>query len=259
MEMPVHIEALCGRTVGEVVAEDYRRAEVFKRYGIDFCCGGDRPVKEAAAEKGVSCDELMRSLAEAELRPLTSGGGYEQPDVRAWPPDFLASYIVNVHHRYVSDRVPLLRELTRTVARVHGHSHPEVMRVADLFEELATELAEHTEKEEQMLFPYIEALCAASKSDGRLPENAPEESGWIEALEDDHDHAGALLKAIRTLTHDFEVPAHACNTYRMTYAELEAFEADLHRHVHLENNVLFPAAEKLRQDLQDRAPRTVAS
>lgn len=259
MEIPQHITELCRRSVGEVVAEDYRRAEVFKRFGIDFCCGGNRPVEEAAHEKGVQCDQLLVALAEAETLPLGTARGFDQPDVRGWPPDFLANYIVNVHHRYVRDRVPLIRELTRTVARVHGSTQPELVRISEVFDELATELQEHADKEERDLFPFIEALYESTRNGGDLPEDAPDEEAWIEVFEDEHDHAGALMREIRTLTHDFEVPSHACNTYRMTYAELEAFETDLHRHVHLENNVLFPAADQLRRNLQEKASQPSAS
>jgi regulator of cell morphogenesis and NO signaling len=240
-------QSICERSVGELVAEDYRRADVFKRYGIDFCCGGNRTVRDAGAEKGIDCDELAGALAEAEQASLPTATGAPAPDVRAWPPDFLAAYITNVHHRYVRDRIPRIRELTRTIARVHGSAHPETHDIVDLFDELSTELLAHTEREERQLFPYIEALAGTSREAATAPvPTAPQEAAWIEALEDEHDHAGGLLRALRKVTNDYQVPASACNTYRITYAELEAFEADLHRHVHLENNVLFPAAARMR-------------
>lgn len=259
MEISEHIKGLCSKTVGEVVAEDYRRADVFKRYGIDFCCGGDRPVSEASAEKGISCDDLLQALAKVDAEPIASRT-FDQPDVRSWPPDFLASYIVNVHHQYVREHAPRLRELTQTVARVHGAQQPEAIQIAQLFHQLADELEEHTAKEEQALFPFVSALYAASQNGSSVPEDlVPDEASWVEVLEDDHDSAGALLRAIRKLSNDFQLPDGACNTYRIAYAELEAFETDLHRHVHLENNVLFPAAERLRQECDQCRPRVLAS
>lgn len=252
MKIPQHIVDLCHRPVGDVVADDYRRADVFKAFGIDFCCGGHRSVHEAAEAQGVVCDDLMRALAEVEQ--ALSEPAPDHLDARSWEPDFLASYIVNVHHRYVREHGPRLRELTRTVARVHGDTNPETVQVADRFDELARELEEHTEEEERELFPYIEALCAAARGEGLRPRRPDGSLGApIEALEHDHDRAGALLREIRALSGGFDVPDDACATFRTAYAELERFEADLHRHVHLENNVLFPAALRMERELAQPA------
>ena len=246
MEITQRILDLCNRTVGDVVAEDYRRADVFKKYGIDFCCGGNKTVKEACEAEGIACDEIMQALAAAEQDPLQPN----HANVRSWEPDFLASYIVNVHHRYVREHGPILRELTQTVANVHGDTNPESVQIAGLVDSLVQELEEHAEKEEKELFPYVEALCAASRGEAPLPRLPAEAAADpIEALEHEHDRAGALMHEIRTLSGGFQVPEAACNTFQVTYAKLEQFEADLHRHVHLENNVLFPAAEQLEQKL----------
>lgn len=240
---------VCHRSVGEAVAEDYRRADVFKRFGIDFCCGGDRIVADACAEKGIACEEMLEALIEAEAAPLAEASTPAHVDVRSWSPAFLTSYIVNVHHQYVRERIPVLRELTQTVARVHGETNPEAVQIARLFDDLAHELGEHTDREEVELFPYIARLCdrfeqdtgAADPDPVRVPETVSELMG-------DHDHAGALLREIRSLSRDFTLPANACTTYRMTYAGLEEFETDLHRHVHLENNVLFPAVRRMHEE-----------
>lgn len=231
---------LCDRTVGDVVAEDYRRADAFRRYGIDFCCGGNRTVRAAAAEKGVDCDALLHALAAAEREPARA----DHADPRAWEPDFLATYIVNVHHRYVRRSLPMLRELTQTVARVHGGTHAATVRIAELTEEVAQELTAHMEKEETVLFPHIERLCEARRTGTAAPTGAPA-GAPIEMMEEEHDHAGMLLRQIHTLSDGFTAPAEACTTWRMAYERLEAFEADLHRHVHLENNILFPAALRM--------------
>lgn len=260
METASNTGELCHRTVGEVVAEDYRRADVFKAFGIDYCCGGDRTVSEACSARGVACDEVMEALEAAEQAPIASGRAADMPDVRNWPPDFLASYIVNVHHRYVREHAPRLLELTQTVARVHGKTNPEAVQIANLFAELATELEEHTGKEEGILFPYISATFAASRGEAPPPDpTTVDQDSWVEALEDEHDNAGAILRTIRTLSRNFVLPETACNTYRMAYAGLEAFEADLHRHIHLENNVLFPVAARLRGELSIQSPRVLSS
>ena len=245
MEITQRIIDLCSRAVGDVVAEDYRRADVFERYGIDFCCGGDRTVKEACEAAGIACDDMLVALAAAEedeLRP-------NHADVRSWEPDFLASYIVNVHHRYVREHGPILRELVQTVACVHGDANPETVQIADLVEELTQELEEHAGKEERELFPHVEALCAASRGEAPVPREAAGAAESTEVLEHEHDRAGLLMHEIRRLSGDFQVPEDGCNTFHVAYAKLAQFEADLHRHVHLENNVLFPAAKRMEQEL----------
>lgn len=253
MEITKDILDLCSRPVGDVVAEDYRRARVFAQYGIDFCCGGDKTVRAASEAKGIDCNTILQSLAAAEAAPVEA----RQPahlDVRGWEPDFLASYIVNVHHRYVREQAPRLRELTQTIARVHGETNPETIRIAALTDELTCELEAHALEEERGLFPYVTALCAARRG-AAPPAHAAEGeiADPIATLEHEHDQAGALMREIRTLSGGFRVPENACNTFRIAYAELEAFEADLHRHVHLENNILFPAAAQMAQALAQPA------
>lgn len=246
MDITEDIMDLCSRTLGDIVAEDYRRAGVFEKYGIDFCCGGGKTVKEACDARGIACDEVMRALAATEQEPSRSS----HVDVRSWEPDFLATYIVKVHHQFVRERLQPLRELTRTVARVHNGTNPETAEIADLVDEVALELEQHMDAEEQVLFPYIERLCAASKT-GVPVASAQFDSVHepVRMLEEEHDRAGAIMHKIRAFSGDYTLPEEACNTYRVAYARLAEFEADLHRHVHLENNVLFPAAMRLEQEL----------
>ncbi len=233
---------LSQRSVGEIVAEDYRRAGVLKRYGIDFCCGGGRTLQAACEKRGVALGEIEQALAMADDRSGTAAPARAE----TWSPDFLADYIVNVHHAYVRENIPVLRAFTEKVARVHGGTHPETVEIAGLFDELATELEDHLEDEEGALFPYVRDLVAARR-EGREPERPTFGSigASIEELEREHEHAGALLREIRRLSSDFTPPEHACATFRAAYAKLEEFEDDLHLHVHLENNVLFPKAAAL--------------
>lgn len=230
------------RTVGEIVAEDYRRAGVLKWYGIDFCCGGDRTLEAACEQRGVALGEVAQALAQADRQ----GTATAPARATSWAPDFLADYVVNVHHAYVRESLPVLRAFTEKVARVHGGTSPETVEIAGLVAELAAELGPHLDDEERVLFPYVRDLVAARR-EGREPERPAFGSvgASIEELEREHEHAGALLREIRRLSADFTPPEHACATFRAAYAKLEEFEDDLHLHVHLENNVLFPKVAAL--------------
>lgn len=254
MEIATMNTELCHRTVGELAAEDYRRAEVFRKYGIDFCCGGDKSLRDACDEQEISCEEISAALAAAEKQADDTIESHL--DMRNWEPDFLASYIVNIHHRYVRERTPTLRDLTQTCANVHGSTHPEFVRVARITSELLEELAEHMQKEEEEYFPYVARLCAAVRKKGRAPES---EADAVRVLEHEHDRAGDLMKAIRALTNGFDTTVAPCNTARFTFTELEKFEADLFRHVHLENNILFPTAIRLAQQSEASSTSTGTS
>ncbi len=228
------------RTVGEVVAEDYARAAVFKRLGIDFCCGGDRSVQRACQQAGVGLEELEDALAAAD--PAVR----RWPDPEGWDPAFLARYIVEVHHRYVRESLPVLRQFAQKVERVHGRTRPELGAIREKVSELAEELERHLEDEETEVFPLIAVLVDARQAGSRAMPADPE--ALLVALEDDHERAGTLMRELRELSDDFTPPETACNTYRALYAKLDEFEEDLHRHVHLENNVLFPRARALCRD-----------
>ncbi len=220
------------RTVGDVVAEDYRRASVFKQFGIDFCCGGGRSVVAACEKAGADPVALAEALAEA------GRGRAASTDEGLLELDALVEHIVTRHHRYVRESTPVLHDFAAKVARVHGERHPELLEIRDLLGELLADLERHMAEEEESLFPRIAVLSRSAP--------APSPGGDIQTatlpLEDDHARAGELMDRIRSLSGDFTPPADGCNTYRATYAKLEEFEEDLHRHVHLENNVLFPRA-----------------
>ncbi len=215
-----------------MVAEDYARAAVFKRLGIDFCCGGSRTVGAACEQAGVQVENLEEALAGADRKAR------DWPDPRGWDAAFLANYIVEVHHRYVRETLPVLVQFAHKVARVHGDRQPELHRIRDLVEELAVEMDLHMADEEQNVFPRIAALVASQK-DGNSASGG-ELHDPIAALEHDHDHAGDLMRQLRELSDGYAPPVMACATYRATYAKLSELEDDLHRHVHLENDVLLP-------------------
>jgi len=223
------------RTVGEVVAEDFARAAVFAEFGIDFCCGGDRPLAQACAEAGVAPDALRKALA------AVGPADPSRPDPRGWSLGRLANHIEQVHHAYVRRTLPRLRQWTAKISEVHGRRHPELLEIERLVGQLGEELHAHMSDEETRLFPQVATLDARAESGGSDPAAAGA-GVLVEALEDDHERAGDLTRRIRTLANDFVPPADACSTYAATYTLLQEFEADLHRHVHLENNILFPQA-----------------
>ena len=236
------------KTIAELVVEDYRRADVFKRYGIDFCCGGGRPLAAVCEKRGLDIDAVKADLVAAGSTPDAP----VHPE--RWAPEFLVDYVVSEHHSYVNESLPVMREYLDKVARVHGHANPEVVEIAGLFGEVATEMSQHMMKEERVLFPYIKELAAAGRDHRTVnPAGFGSVRNPIGMMEHEHEHAGSLMRQIRELSSDFVPPEHACNTYRVAFAKLEEFEADLHRHVHLENNILFPKAIALEREASPAA------
>lgn len=230
-------------TIGEMVVEDYRKAEVFRKFGLDYCCGGKKSLEDACQKKGIDPLAVQRELDQVGA----SGAGPEQ-DFDAWPLDTLAGHIVDRHHQYVAGALPMLYELTAKVARVHGERHPELIQIAWYFNAIAQELQLHMQKEEMVLFPVIRQMAAAQHNDAPMPKPA---FGSIEnpirMMESEHESAGGAMEAIRLLSSDYTPPTDACTSYRVLYAKLQEFEQDLHQHVHLENNILFPKAIELEQ------------
>jgi regulator of cell morphogenesis and NO signaling len=231
--------------IGEMVAEDFRKAEVFRSFGIDFCCNGKLTLEKACEKKGLSQATVRLALSQAIDRDQTNSIDY-----KAWELDFLADYIVEKHHAYVHDSHTILFELSQKVARVHGTHHPEVIEIAKLYLEVAEELNLHMQKEEQVLFPYIKSLVQA-KRQGFPIERPPFGSiaNPIQMMEDEHIMAGGIMDKIKELSQQFTPPEGACNSFRVLYGKLNEYELDLHHHIHLENNILFHGALELEQEL----------
>ncbi|HZN68222.1 MAG TPA: iron-sulfur cluster repair di-iron protein [Tepidisphaeraceae bacterium] len=220
-------------TVGQLVVERPSRARVFERFGIDYCCGGRKPLEQACRDRHVDPQLVLE-----ELRKHDARRGPER-DWAALGLTRLADHIEQTHHDYLRQELPRLDFLTRKVAAVHGEHHPELVRLRDVFLAFKAELLNHMQKEELVLFPLCRRL-----ENGEAPAGLGE--AWLQrpldVLTHEHDDAGAALAEMRRLTNDFEPPADACNTYRALFDSLKELEADMHQHVHLENNVLFPAA-----------------
>jgi regulator of cell morphogenesis and NO signaling len=238
------METLEQITIGEYVAKDFRTAALFSKYGIDFCCNGNRSIEEACQKKAVNPAVLLQEIETVLLSKSDSGIDYN-----AWPIDLLADYIEKTHHRYVSEKTPILLQFLAKLSRVHGASHPELILINELFQGCAEELAQHMKKEELILFPFIKKMVHATLSDEliELPHFETIQNP-IAMMMHEHDAEGVRFRKISELSNNYTPPADGCNTYKVTFAMLEEFEQDLHKHIHLENNILFPKAAKLEKE-----------
>ena len=231
------------KEIGQFVAEDFRTAAIFSKYKIDFCCNGNRTVAEACEKKGLDSSKIMD-----EINQILNAKTGETIDYKSWPLDLLAEYIEKKHHRYVEEKIPVIRQFLDKLCRVHGQRHPELHKINELFTASAGELASHMKKEELILFPFVKKMVKAKLENGSV--QAPQ-FGTVEnpisMMKHEHDNEGERFRQIAELTDNYNPPADACNTYKVTFAMLDEFEKDLHLHIHLENNILFPKAIKLEQ------------
>jgi regulator of cell morphogenesis and NO signaling len=224
------------KTIGKIVADDYRAAKVFQKYKIDFCCGGNLLLQEACRNQGIEPDAIIAGLAALQRQPTDHSKNYT-----AWKLPFLVDYIINVHHSYINEHGPNLSLLAEKTAEVHGERHPELREIATIFSSIMRDLKEHLHDEEETFFPAIKRLSETQK-EAVSPDVIRK---GLDKLRIEHEAVGEAIHAIRRLSRDFQIPADACNTYTIAYRSLEEFEDDLHQHVHLENNILFPKVEQL--------------
>lgn len=231
--------------IGELVANDYRTASVFKSYGIDFCCNGNRTISAACDKAAIDSNKLIASLEQAAQSQSSDSADYN-----SWPLDLLADYIEKKHHRYVEEKTVEITPFLQKVVRVHGNQHPELFEIERLFSESAGELAMHMKKEELVLFPFIRkmVLSKQQKREAGVPHYGTVENP-IAMMKHDHDVEGERFRKIAELANGYQPPQDACNTYKVTFALLKEFEADLHLHIHLENNILFPKAVNLEKEM----------
>jgi regulator of cell morphogenesis and NO signaling len=226
--------------IRDVVAGDSRAAAVFQRHGIDFCCGGNRTIAAGCVAAGITAAPVVAELA------ALAAGERTGPRFGEWDAGFLADYVVTNHHSYVRRALPVIAEHLDKVARAHGERHPETVAIAREWTAVAAELEEHMAKEEEVLFPYVRALADAARTGRPVPSACfASAAAPIRVMELEHERAGEAMRRIRFLSDGYTPPADACLTYRVTYEELAEFERDLHQHVNLENNLLFPKALEL--------------
>ncbi|MDD2899461.1 MAG: iron-sulfur cluster repair di-iron protein [Desulfuromonadaceae bacterium] len=228
-------------TIGEIVAADYRTAKVFESHGIDFCCGGKVALSSICQEKAIDPDTLLREIEAIKSEQIDRSQNYT-----SWELPFLVDYIVNTHHAYLKENDVKIASYTRKIAEVHGVHHPEVLEIATIFQKIATDMAAHLIEEEDVFFPAVKRADAERKA-GNAPSkedsNVVKES--LAKLSREHEEIGDAIHTIRHLSKDYEIPKDTCNTFMITYQKLKEFEDDLHKHVHLENNILFPKASQL--------------
>lgn len=225
--------------VGEIVAKFPKAADIFMENKIDFCCGGDRPLLEAIEENGLSEAKIVDDLNKL-YEEFANNLDSKDTNWQESPIDELVDYIINKHHAYLWDELPKISKLSTTILKVHGQSHPELSKVHKLFSTLKMELEEHLSKEETMQYPAIKEYIK-TKSYGDL-EKAID---VIDELEKEHTGAGDILKELRKVTNDYKIPDDVCPTFELTYAKLQEMESDLFKHIHLENNILFPRLREL--------------
>ncbi|PWN66171.1 iron-sulfur cluster repair di-iron protein [Chryseobacterium oncorhynchi] len=234
--------------IGNIVAEDFRTAAIFKRHGIDFCCKGGRTIEEACSTKKMDPEKIYEEL---ETLPKNEAATI---DFNSWPLDLLADYIEKTHHRYVEEKTQVLQAFLKKLCTVHGERHPELFEINALFNESAHDLAAHMKKEELILFPFVRNMMKAKISGGSLSQPV---FGTVEnpvnMMQHEHTVEGDRFRKIAEITNEYQPPADACNTYKVAFAMLQDFENDLHKHIHLENNILFPRAIQLEKEFSVKA------
>lgn len=228
-------------TVGAIVADDFRTAGVFENHGIDFCCGGRISLADICREKGIDPTTLLQELSDIKNTPIERSHNYS-----AWALPFLADYIVNTHHAYLNENSAQIAAYTSKIAEVHGTHHPEVIEIAEIFAKIASDMTAHLREEEEVLFPAIKRIDDARKA-GNTPEATDLETirTTLINLDQEHQAIGDAVHTIRHLANGYAIPDDVCNTFAVTYHKLQEFEDDLHEHVHLENNILFPKAGRM--------------
>ncbi|QAA81674.1 iron-sulfur cluster repair di-iron protein [Aequorivita sp. H23M31] len=234
------------KLIQEFVADDYKTAAVFSKYGIDFCCRGNRSIEDVCEQEQIDKDALLNDLAS-----ISQTSSAQSIDYKSWPLDLLIDFIEKKHHRYVTEKSPVINFYLDKIARVHGERHPELFEIKELFRESAENLGSHMVEEEGMFFPYIKRMLEA-KENGTAPAK-PEGLETVERpiakLMEEHDDEGVRHREIAKLSNNFTTPEDGCNTYKVAFEMLRDFQDDLHLHIHLENNILFLEAKKLEDSL----------
>lgn len=227
-------------TVREVAVDNPAATRVFEKFGIDYCCGGNQLLDQACGKAGISVDQVVDAL---EIEEETARAAKQVHDWQNEPLSELTTHIKNTHHKFTREETVRVSALLQKVCSVHGKNHSELHGIRETFGWLSQELTTHLMKEEMVLFPFIERMEeSVIQSEPVLPAPFGSVQNPVAMMEHDHDSVGAAFRSIRKASNDFVPPADACISYRTLYSALAAFEADLHQHIHLENNILFPRA-----------------
>ncbi|WP_075350966.1 iron-sulfur cluster repair di-iron protein [Algoriphagus marinus] len=234
---------LIDKKVGQVVAENFQTAAVFSKYGIDFCCGGGLTIEKACENKEIDSKKLLEELLEANQ--------HQDPLIEQHLSlTQIIDHIVSTHHSYVDRTLGPLKAYLQKIESVHGDRHPELHQVKQMFFEASDALTSHMKKEEFILFPYVKAMEMAKQK--HFPLSAPhfgDIENPIHMMEEEHEKEGDRFNELAKITNNYTPPEDGCQTYQVAYAMLREFVEDLHTHIHLENNVLFPRATTLYHEL----------
>jgi regulator of cell morphogenesis and NO signaling len=238
------MENLKNKTIGAFVAQDFRTAAVFSKYKIDFCCKGNRTINEVCEKQDIDSDTLLQNVFD-----VLQSENNNTIDFNSWPLDLLVDYIEKTHHRYVEDKTGIILQFLNKLCSVHGTNHPELFKINELFTAGAGELSQHMKKEELMLFPFIKRMVKTKESSGIFSQPSfGTVSNPIAMMMQEHDNEGERFREIANLANNYTAPDDGCTTYKVAFAMLNEFEQDLHKHIHLENNILFPKAVMLEEE-----------
>ncbi|MEC4050770.1 iron-sulfur cluster repair di-iron protein [Flavobacterium sp. SUN046] len=237
------MDTLQKNTIGEFVAQDFRTAALFSKYKIDFCCKGNKTLDEVCEAKGLDVNKM-----ENEINAVLNTNSSSEIDFKSFSPNLLIDYILETHHEYIESKTPVLLMYLDKLCKVHGERHPELFEINNLFKIASSELLNHLQKEEVVLFPFIKTMTNAIKNNETIQQPG---FGTVEnpiaMLKQDHETEGDLFVKISALTNEYDPPINACETYKVTFAMLKEYEQDLHKHIHLENNILFHKAVELEE------------
>jgi len=236
------------KTVRDLAVENPAATRVFEKLGIDYCCGGNQTLEQACQSVNLPVDQVLDSLEAAEMASQHTG---QERDWRRESLTDLITHIKSTHHKYVREEIARLRPLLEKVCSVHGKNHPELLRMRPTFGDLAQELTMHLMKEEMVLFPYVVKMEeAVVQKDPVLPPPFGTVQNPVSMMMHEHDTAGIALRVMRQASGDYTPPPDACVSYQTLYRALNEFEVDLHQHIHLENNILFPRAIEMERKHQ---------
>ncbi|EAY13975.1 hypothetical protein TVAG_491130 [Trichomonas vaginalis G3] len=236
------MESFGERTVGSIVAESFKSASTFAKFGIDFCCHGYNKLNVACKEAGVSLEDVYNELN----KPAVSGSAHAE--FSTWPLDLLVDYVLKIHHRGIRKNAPNTQRLLSKVDGVHGEHHPELHEVKKLFNQSIDELTKHLAKEEEMLFPYIVELFNASETGTQIaPNKYGSVQSIIDSLKTEHEAEGSRYFHLAKITNNYTCPPDGCNSFRLVYQQIHDFVDALFEHIHIENNIIFPLAIELEK------------
>ena len=233
-------------TIGEIVADDFRTAAIFTKYHIDFCCKGYRTIEEVCKKRDIDENVLIEHIEKAK-----NSSANQSFDYKTWTVDMITDYITKTHHKYVEEKAPIIIQYLTKLCGVHGPIHPELHEIHTIFTKSVLDLTAHMKREELVLFPFIKKMkIAQSKGTPLETPSFFSIENPIAKLKEDHIAEGERFRRIAALTNNYTPPNESCNTYKAAFAMLEEFDKDLKKHIHMENNILFPKAIELEKTFE---------